>query len=81
MSEWVGELGESKQRVLLNLLASIAKHEEAYEKSEEPAIAQLWVAILELAERMERLERKIRKMEMKLAMFSAGSVVEDLKNY
>ncbi len=81
MSDWVAELDVEKKKQLVSLLSRIQRYESVYQHAEEPAIAQIWVTLLELSSRLERLEKKVRKLEIKLASVSSGSLVEDLKNY
>ncbi len=81
MSDWIAELDVEKKKQLVSLLSRIQRYEGVYQHAEEPAIAQIWMALLDLSSRLERLEKKVRKLEIKLASVSSGSLLEDLKNY
>lgn len=73
---------EGKER-LNTLLMELKTKEKIYKNADEPAIAQLWLAILELLKKMESMEKRLHALEIRTRsqFLTAGSVIQDLKNY
>ena len=73
-----------KGREKLNeLLLKLKAKEEVYKSAEEPAIAQIWLAILELLMKLDEMDRRLRAIEIKsrVQLLPTTSVIHDLKNY
>lgn len=90
--KWVEELqskDKESAKKLNDLLLSIARHKGVYSLSGDPAIAQLWVALIELSQRQEKLEKEISelkdagapKVKEFLKKKRASEILEALENY
>lgn len=64
--KWVEELqkrdNESAKK-LNGVLLSIARHRGVYSLSGDPAIAQLWFALIELSKRQEKIQSEIAELK------------------
>lgn len=49
-------------RKLNEILSIIARHKSIYGKSKDPAISQIWLAILEIYSRQEKLQKQIAEL-------------------
>lgn len=62
---WVEELqakDKDSAKRLNSILLSIARHKGVYSLSGDPAIAQLWFALVELSRRQENLSERIEEI-------------------
>lgn len=71
VKDWRANLSEEDAALLNELVQATQKHKAAYSESEDPAVAQLWTALLELRKREGRLkdlaarfEKFISRLEM-----------------
>ncbi len=80
---WIDMLSEEGKEKLNRLLIELKAKEEVYKNAEEPAIAQIWLAILELLFKMDEMEKRLRVLELRTRTQSmaTSSLIEDLKNY
>lgn len=49
-------------RKLNQLLSITARHKRIYEGSKDPALAQLWLAVLEIYSRQEKIQKQIAEL-------------------
>ncbi len=75
--EWREDLDNEVVRKLDKLLNRIEPFKEAYEKSDYKAIAQLWVALAEVYIQVDRMNRRLFKLEKLLSEGEAQRVMED----
>lgn len=61
--DWRDDLDQELVRKLEKLLKRTKTYEKAYKGADNPAMAQLWVAVAELFYQMERTNARMRKME------------------
>ncbi len=76
-------LSEEGRQKLNQLLIALKAKENIYKSADEPAIAQIWLAILEILFKMDEMEKRIRTLELKTRaqLLSPHPVIQDLKNY
>jgi predicted nuclease with TOPRIM domain len=53
---WMEKLPKKVQNSLDNLLLETEQHEETYMEAENPPIGQIWVAMAQMNERIQKLE-------------------------
>ena len=64
---------ESAQK-LNELLSIVARHKRVYSGSKDPAITQLWLAVLEIYSRQEKLNKQIAQLSRpEPVVFSEGN--------
>lgn len=61
--DWRDDLDSELVRKLEKLLKRTKTYENAYKSADNPAMAQLWVAMAEMFYQMERMNARMRKME------------------
>lgn len=61
--DWRDELDPELVRKLEKLLKRTNSYEDAYRQADNPAMAQLWVAMADLFAQMERINGRLRKLE------------------
>ena len=64
-NELLDELEKSDRdfaRKLNEILSIIARHKTIYDKAKDPAISQIWLAIVELYSRQEKLNKQISQI-------------------
>lgn len=59
--EWRNELDPEVEKSIERLLKRIDPYSEAWEDARNPAVAQLWVVVAELNEKIDALDKKIDK--------------------
>jgi len=76
-------LSEEGKEKLNSLLIKLKAMETVYKSADEPAIAQIWLAILELLLKMDDMERRLKALELRTRtnLLPSNSVIQDLKNY
>lgn len=60
--EWRNELDPEVEKSIERLLKRISPYEDAWEDARNPAIAQLWVVVAELNEKIDSLDKKIDRV-------------------
>lgn len=63
--DWRDDLDQELVRKLEKLLKRTKTYEKAYKRADNPAMAQLWVAVAEMFYQMERTNARIRSLERK----------------
>ncbi len=61
--DWKKRLGEEDMERLASIISSVNKYRYAYESADDPRIAQLWAALIEMQKRMERTNELLGKLE------------------
>lgn len=64
-NELLDELEKSDRdfaRKLNEILSIIARHKTIYDKAKDPAISQIWLAIVEIYSRQEKLSKQIAQL-------------------
>lgn len=61
--DWRDDLDQELVRKLEKLLKRTKTYESAYKSADNPALAQLWVAVAEMYYQNERMNARLRKME------------------
>lgn len=61
--DWRDDLDRELVRKLEKLLKRTKTYEKAYKGADNPAMAQIWVAVAEMFYQMERMNARIRKLE------------------
>jgi len=76
-NELLEELEKSDRefaRKLNEILSIISRHKGIYDKAKDPAITQIWLAIVELYSRQEKLQRQVSQITRpELAISSTAS--------
>lgn len=72
---WMDYLNEEDRLILLELINSTKKYRYAYNHAENPKIAQLWTALIELKKQMNELSVKPTKTRKTVDM---GKMVKDV---
>jgi len=76
---WRDDLDPVLKDFLISLLREVQKNKEAYMKAEDPAIAQIWVALAILYRKILLLEREIEEIKEKLFEDVKNKLEESLK--
>ncbi len=63
IKEWKILLGEEDEKKLNDLIKNVAKYRDAYSKSDNIKISQLWCALLEMKKEQEQLEARLARLE------------------
>ncbi len=61
--DWRDDLDEDLVNKLEKLVNRTKSYEDAYKQADDPALAQLWVGMAELFYQMERMNKRLRKVE------------------
>lgn len=83
-NELLDELEKSDRdfaRKLNEILSIIARHKAVYDKAKDPAISQIWLAIVEIYSRQEKIQRQISQMsrpELAISSDTASSRISKL---
>ena len=72
---WMDYLNEEDRLILLDLINSTKKYRYAYSQAENPKIAQLWTALIELKKQMNEFTVKPTKTRKTVDM---GRMVKDI---
>ena len=65
-TEWREELDPEIKRKLEKILKRVKSEEEAYKNSKYESTAQIWVGMAELFSRIDRLDRRLKRIEKAL---------------
>ena len=57
---WINDLPSKVSLSLNSLLDSVEQHEETYDEAENPSVAQMWVAMAMMNQRIEKLEEMVK---------------------
>jgi len=76
---WRDELDPVLKDFLISLLKEVQKNKDAYLKAEDPAIAQIWVALAILYRKILLLEREIEEIKERLSDDLKNKLEESLK--
>lgn len=81
---WQGSLPQTSRESLENLLQETEKHENAYMAADNPSVGQIWVAMAEMNQRLEKMEQLVRAQrkalkEMDVEIEVDKHIDEDLK--
>ncbi|MCK5233958.1 MAG: hypothetical protein KAJ91_04015 [Candidatus Aenigmarchaeota archaeon] len=80
--DWRDSLDTESAHDLNDLIVSALKHRQAYDKSGDPRVAQLWLAFVELYKRNAALEKRLEACEERLfGKKERSSILNDLENY
>lgn len=80
--DWRDSIDRESAEKLNDVIISALKHRRAYDSASDPALAQLWLAFLELYKRQVVLERKLAEHEEKIfGKRKSDSFLKDLDNY
>lgn len=63
--DWRDDLDQELVRKLEKLLKRTKTYEDAYRQADNPAMAQMWVAVAEMFYQMERMNARMRSLEKK----------------
>ncbi len=81
------KLDNENKKKLNELIAMSTKHVQAYNNSKNPQTVQLWLALLEIYKRQEKIMESVNAIEQSLRekkqplKKSTTSVTKDLENY
>lgn len=83
-ADWREDLDEELVNKLDRLLRRTKTYEDAYQRSDHPAMAQMWVAVAELFYTVDRVNARVRKLEKRMdalidAVEEAGLEDEELR--
>ncbi|MFB6207909.1 MAG: hypothetical protein ABEJ69_01020 [Candidatus Nanohaloarchaea archaeon] len=85
---WINELPSRLRSSLNSLLDRVEQHETVYENAENPSLGQLWVAIAQMNERMDRIEdmvtaqrRALKESGMDVDRYMDRELEDSLKRY
>jgi len=76
---WKDDLDPVLRDFLISLLKEVQKSKDAYIKAEDPAIAQIWVALAMLYRKILVLEREIEEIKGQLSEDIRSKLEESLK--
>jgi len=81
---WQGSLPQKPKESLENLLQEAEQHENAYMSAETPSVGQIWVAMAQMNQRLEKMEQLVRAQrkalkEMEVEVEVDKHIDEDLK--
>lgn len=63
MGDWRDKLGERLSKSIESLLRRIKAEEDSYKSAKEQKIAQIWVALADLNQRLNRVEQTLEDVE------------------
>ena len=80
------KLDSYNQKKLDELVAATTKHRQAYKDTKNPQIAQIWLALLEIYKRQEKMQESIANLERAINTKPTrkkrqSPILRDLKNY
>ncbi len=78
--EWINNLDEPTRQDLRELVLSTVQHKNNYENAEDPALAQCWLAMVEILRRIRILESRLSRIEERLGL-GGEATEEDLKKW
>ena len=58
--EWMSQLPERQRDSLENLLDNVNKQEDVYMEAENASVGQIWVALAQMHEKMQKMDSMLR---------------------
>lgn len=74
--EWMSQLPDRQRESLENLLDQVNKQEEVYMEAENASVGQIWVALAQMHEKMEKMDSMIRAQREVLKEFDTSIEVD-----
>lgn len=74
--DWIAELPDRQRTSLETLLDRVNEQEEVYEKAQNASVGQIWVALAQMNERMERMDSLIRAQREVLQEMNADVEID-----
>ncbi len=78
--DWRDDLDPDLVRKLEKLLKRTKTYEDAYKSADNPAMAQLWVAMSEMFYQMERMNARLRNIEQAQKQILEGVESGEIKD-
>lgn len=77
MGDWRDKLGKRLSKGVESLLRRIKAEEEAYKSAKEQKIAQIWVALADLNQRLSQVEKELEDVERRTPQEVEEKKIED----
>jgi len=74
--DWMSELPERQRASLEALLDQVNEQESVYTKAENASVGQIWVALAQLNEKMERMDSMLRAQREVLKEMNADVEID-----
>ncbi|MEA2004601.1 MAG: hypothetical protein U9O53_06660 [archaeon] len=79
---WRDRLDAQAKHDLQNMTKKTVTYKQSYRQAENPAIAQLWIALVEILRSMKNLEKRMESMEkLHFEDRKKESVIKDLEKW
>ena len=80
--DWRDRLDAQAKHDLKDITKKTVTYKQAYKEAENPAIAQIWIALVEMSRSMKNLEKRIETIEdLHFEKKKKGDILKDLEKW
>ena len=80
--DWRDKLDAQTRHDLENLTKDTVTYKQAYKASENPAISQIWIALVEISRTLSNLDRRMKTLEdIHFEKKKKGDIIKDLEKW